>query len=85
MTRHRHSANTAEGTKSQSLKHQDKTKISKNDLKKYIEGKMKKMRERFPGLKLSNSQLWDKKVAEMADSAQGLFIWVKTALGKFIF
>ena len=65
------------------LKHLDMTQISNDDLRLYIEEKMEEVQRRNPKYKLNDRQLWDQKVAEMVDSAQGLFKWVKTAFGKF--
>ena len=51
-----------------------------DDIAIYIKGKTEEIQKRHK--KLPVNWLSDTKAAEMAETAQGLFIWVKTAFGK---
>ena len=57
--------------------------IPNDDLKIYIKKRIEKIQKEYPTLRLNDKDLWNKKGVEMSDSAQRLFIWVKTAFGKY--
>ena len=69
----------------QILRNMDLANISSRDedIKIYIKAKIKEIQSQYS--QLDNNWLGDEKLAEMAEKAKGLFIWVKTAFSKFIF
>jgi len=64
------------------LEHKDLAKCSTEDIKIYIKAKTEEIRSRHSQLDLGADWLSEDKAAEMAESAEGLFIWVETAFGK---
>ena len=65
------------------LEHTDLERESDEGLKEYIRKKAQWIREKNPKKNLNINWLSDDQVADLAKKAGGLFIWVKTAFGKF--
>ena len=65
------------------LEHMDLAESSTEDIRIYIQAKKEELRKKYPK-NLSTNWSSDKKAEEIAEAAQGLFIWVKTAFGKSI-